>query len=103
LELTAKGAVNVTLASKDKKYFRTLGHHLKPEVWIGKEGISQGTLKTVENSFHTKELVKIKILENCPLDRNEIARLISEAVAAEIVQILGNVILLYKPLPEDLE
>jgi RNA-binding protein len=47
--------------------------------------------------------VKVKILENCPGDRDEIARQISEAVAAEIVQILGNVILFYKPLPEDLE
>jgi RNA-binding protein len=95
--------VEVTLAGEDKKYFRTLGHRLKPEVWIGKDGVSPGILKTLENSFHTKELVKVKILGNCPLDRKDIARQLSDAATAEIVQILGNVILLYKPLPEEME
>lgn len=102
-QVKVKGVVEVTLASKDKKYFRTLGHHLKPEVWIGKEGVSKGTLNTIENSFHTKELVKVKILENCPLDRTDIARQLSDAVTAEVVQVLGNMILLYKPLPEEME
>ena len=90
----------MTLNSKDKSYFRSLGHSLKPEVWIGKEGITTGTLKTLENSFHTKELVKVKILENCTLDRSEIARQLSRTASAEVVQILGKVILFYRPLPE---
>ena len=93
----------MALNGKDKRYFRSLGHHLKPEVWIGKEGITAGTLKTLENSFYTKELLKVKILENCSLDRTEIAQQLSQAVAAEVVQILGNVILFYKPLPEEEE
>jgi RNA-binding protein len=93
----------VTLNGKDKRYFRSLGHHLKPEVWIGKEGVTPGTLKTLENSFHTKELVKVKILENCSLERNEIARQLSQETSAEVVQILGNVILFHKPLSEEEE
>jgi RNA-binding protein len=93
----------VTLNVKDKRYFRSLGHHLKPEVWIGKEGVTPGTLKTLENSFHTKELVKVKILENCSLERNEIARQLSQETSAEVVQILGNVILFHKPLSEEEE
>ena len=93
----------MVLSSKDKRYFRSLGHHLKPEVWIGKEGVTAGTFKTLENSFQTKELVKVKILENCSLDRGEVAQQLSEATAAEVVQILGKVILFRKPLPEDKE
>ncbi len=95
--------LNLTLSTKEKKQFRSLGHHLKPEVWIGKEGISPGAIHTLQNSFHTKELVKIKILENCPLKKSDIARQLSTATSAEIVQILGNMILLYRPLPEDEE
>lgn len=93
----------MNLSAKEKKQLRSLGHHLKPEVWIGKEGISSGAIHTLQNSFHTKELVKIKVLENCPLQKDDIAQQLSDATAAEIIQILGNMILLYRPLPEEEE
>lgn len=92
----------MVLTGKQKREFRALGNRLKPEVWIGKEAVSEGSIQTLQNSFHTKELVKVKILENCDVDKKVIARQLGERTGAEIVQIIGKTILLYKPLPEDL-
>ena len=76
-----------------------MGNRLKPEVWIGKEGVSEGTAQTLLNSFHTKELVKVKILENCEADKKTVGQQLEELTDADVVQIIGNTILLYKPLP----
>ena len=91
----------VSLTGKDKRKLRAEGMHLDPEVWIGKESISDGTIRTLENSFATKELVKIRILENCGMDKKEIARILSEKTKSEQVQIIGRTLLLYRPLPEE--
>lgn len=91
----------MALSGKEKRALRAQGNRLKAEIWIGKEGISDGTLQSVENSFRTKELIKIKLQETCPLTREETAEILARKSAAEIVQILGNTILLYRPLPEE--
>ncbi|NOX38395.1 MAG: ribosome assembly RNA-binding protein YhbY [Calditrichaeota bacterium] len=89
------------LTGKQKRALRARGNRLKPELWIGKEGISDGTIQTLENSFNTKELVKVKLQENCPLSRHQVAEILCQRTGAELVQILGNTILLFRPLPED--
>jgi RNA-binding protein len=89
----------MNLTSKEKRELRSLGNQLKPEIWIGKEGISAGSLHSLENSFRTKELVKVKIQESCELSREKVAETLSDRAKSEIVQIIGNTILLYRPLP----
>ncbi|MCK6620577.1 MAG: ribosome assembly RNA-binding protein YhbY [Calditrichaceae bacterium] len=89
------------LSGKEKRALRAQGNQLRTEIWVGKEGISEGTLKALENSFNTKELVKIKLQENCPLEKQEVADILCRKTRSELVQILGNTILLYRPLPEE--
>ncbi len=89
------------LSGKEKRKLRALGNRLKPELWIGKGGISRGIIQSLENSLRTKELVKVKILETSPLDRQASARQLARETHAEVVQILGNTILLFRPLPEE--
>ena len=43
------------------------------------------------------ELIKIKILESCSESKNEVAIEISIKTKADVVQILGRTILLYRP------
>jgi RNA-binding protein len=85
------------LSGKEKRALRAQGNQLQAEIWIGKEGISAGTLKTLDNSFNTKELVKI----SCPLDKTEAADILCRKGNADLVQIIGNTILLYRPFAEE--
>lgn len=89
------------LSGKEKRSLRAEGHHLKPEVNVGKEGVTTGVIKNVMNTFNTKELVKIKILEKCPLTPKEVAEQLAEGTDSTIVQILGRTILLYKEMEDD--
>jgi RNA-binding protein len=85
------------LTNKEKRDLRSLGSQLKPEVWIGKGGISEGTLTAIENSFLTKDLVKIKILDNSPLNVQEVSDILLKKTVSEWVYVIGNTILLYRP------
>ena len=89
------------LTGKEKRALRAEGNLLKPEVWIGKEGVTSGSITNIENTFNTKELVKIKIQESCPLDKKEVAKIIRKKTDAELVQIIGRTLLFYKPFPQE--
>jgi len=88
------------LTGKQKRNLRSHGNRLKPEVWIGREGVTSGSIQTVENSFNTKELLKIKVQENCPQKKEQVAEIICNKTQAELIQVLGNTFLLYRSLPE---
>lgn len=89
------------LTGKEKRALRAEGSLLKPEVWIGKEGITSGSITNIENTFNTRELVKIKIQESCPLDKKEVAEIICQKTDAELVQMIGRTLLLHKPFPQE--
>lgn len=92
------------LNSKQTRHLRGLGHHLLPAVMVGREGVTHQVLAALEDSVAAHELIKVKIQQNCPLDRSEVAELLARGVFAAVVQILGRTILLYRPnkdLPVD--
>ena len=89
------------LTGKEKRALRAEGSLIKPEVWIGKEGVTTGTITNIENTFNTKELVKIKIHGNCPLDKKEVAESLCTKTSSELVQTIGRTLLLYRPFPEE--
>lgn len=89
------------LTGKEKRALRAEGNLLKPEVWIGKEGVTSGSITNIKNTFNTKELVKIKIQESRSLDKKEIAEIICKKTGAELVQIIGRTLLIYKPFSRE--
>jgi len=88
------------LTGKQKRYLRGLGHDLKPVVMIGKSEITGTLLQETGAALDHHELIKIKLLESCLLERNEAAEQLAENLNAEIAQILGRTFLLYRKSPE---
>lgn len=84
------------LTGKQKRYLRGVGHNLKPVVTIGKGEVSEALIRETEEALASHELIKVKILESCPLDRHEVAELLSERCGAEVPQVLGRTLLLFK-------
>ena len=92
------------LNSKQVRHLRGLGHHLLPAVMVGREGVTDPVLAALEDSIRAHELIKVKIQQNSPQDRAEVADLLARGAGAAVVQILGKTILLYRPnkdLPAD--
>ncbi len=84
------------LTGRQKRYLRGLGHNLKPVVMIGKKEFDAGVIQETDAALAHHELIKVKVLENCPFDRDEAARELSSATGSEIAQLLGKTFLLYR-------
>ena len=84
------------LTSRQNKYLKGLGHHLSVMAMVGREGISQSVLTAIEDVLRAHELVKIRMQNNCPFDRQELAKRLSTATGGSVVQVLGKTILLYR-------
>lgn len=89
------------LTSKQRAYLRSLANTLNVTTMIGKEGITDALLTSIEESFNTKELVKLSILDTAGLDTRGAAEEIAKALNAESVQAIGSKIVLYKKCREN--
>lgn len=84
------------ISSKQRAFLKKKAHKLKPIVRIGKEGLKSNVVKSVLDAITKKELIKVKILENSDEEIKESANYISEETNSQVVQIIGNIIILYK-------
>ena len=92
------------LSGKQKKYLRGLGHHLEQKVTVGREGLSDNLLSSCQDALTAHELIKIKLGQNCPLNKKEAAEKLAEKTGSHLVQLIGKTVLLYrqnKDKPED--
>ncbi len=87
----------ITLNGKQKKILRGLGHHLDPVVYVGKEGLSENLLTSTLDALKTRELIKVKLGQNCEVPKKEAARKLAELTGAALVQLIGKTIILYLP------
>lgn len=88
------------LSGKELRHLRGLGHHLSELSMIGKEGITDNLVKSVQDNLVAHELVKIRIQDTCTLERKEAVAQLAAAVSAAVVQILGKTALIYRPNPD---
>ncbi len=84
------------LTGKQKRFLRHEAHHLNAIFQIGKDGLHETQIIGIDEALESRELIKVKILESCQQDKNEIANELSLKLDAEIVQILGRTIILYR-------
>ncbi len=89
------------LNSKQRAKLRSMANTLDTILQIGKGGISENTIKQVEDALTARELIKIRVLENSIYTAKEAANEIAEATGCDVVQVVGTRITLYKPNPEE--
>jgi RNA-binding protein len=87
------------LSGKAVRHLRALGHHLDPVVQVGKEGITDGVVLATREALLAHELIKIRILQEAPVDRKAAGEELSERTGAALAQTLGRTLLLYKRHP----
>jgi RNA-binding protein len=89
-----------TLSNAQKKALRRLGHELTPLVTIGKEGLTDSVIEAIEAVLTSFELIKVKLLNTAPLDKQTAAALIPNRTDSSLVQLIGKTLLLYRPNPK---
>ena len=84
------------LTGKQRRYLRSMGHHLDPIVHVGKEGVSEGIIGALDAALNEHELIKVRLGESAGGDRRVVSAAIAESSAADLVQVLGRTLLLYR-------
>ena len=81
------------LDAKDKKKLRKDRRSL---FQIGKDGIGDKLIDTLEDSLRAHELVKLNLLKSAPLTTAEAAEILAQETGSEIVHIIGHTFVLYR-------
>lgn len=89
------------LTSKQRSYLKGLANNIEVVAYIGKEGISEGFLKQLDDVLEARELVKVSIQKNSILDTKEAANEVAKLTRSEFVQAIGRKFVLYRKSNED--
>ncbi|OZS77118.1 RNA-binding protein [Tetzosporium hominis] len=84
------------LTGKQKRFLRSEAHHLAPIFQVGKGGVNEQMIKQIQEALEVRELIKISILQNCEEDKHEVAEELAKGTGAELVQLIGLTVVLYK-------
>ena len=89
------------MKGKQRSYLKSIANGIEPALQIGKSGLKSGVLDQIDDLLEAREIVKIKILNNCMEDKNDILSEICDQLEAEYVQSIGNKIVVYRESEEN--
>ena len=69
---------------------------LEPVVQIGKAGLTPSVVISAIDAIKARELVKVKVLQNCEEEPRAVLEMLAERTDTDLVQIIGRNALLYK-------
>lgn len=85
------------MTSKERAALRAESHSLEPIFQIGKGGLSEAFYTQVDEALTTRELIKVRVLlETTPISPKEAANELAAHTGAEVIGVVGGVIILYR-------
>jgi len=84
------------LTSKQRAYLMSLASNLDVILHVGKASLTDEIIDAVNETFNTRELIKIGVLKNCIDDPKLIAEAIADNTHSTVVKVIGKKIILYK-------
>lgn len=88
------------ISPKQRSYLKELAHNMEPLLRIGKDGVTKNTIAELNDLLNSRELVKIKILDNNLDSRQEMIEEITEKLQCEFVQFIGSKLTIYRQSEE---
>ncbi|HHT0592803.1 TPA: ribosome assembly RNA-binding protein YhbY [Legionella anisa] len=79
-----------------KKSLKAQAHHLKPVVLLGAKGLTEAVIAETDIALLAHELIKVKINGAEREDRLIMAAELCEQLRAELVQMIGNTVIMYR-------
>jgi len=84
------------LTSKERAELRSAANRMSPIFQVGKNGIEDNLIKQIDDALTARELIKIRVLDTADSSAREAAEEIADAVNAEVVQVVGYVVTLFR-------
>ena len=84
------------LTNAQRKYLRSKAHHLKPLVLVGKQGITDTLIRSVDTNLDAHELIKIRFNDHKD-EKKVLAQEIVERTESDLAGLIGHVAIVYRP------
>ena len=84
------------MTTKQRAFLKSLAMNIDPIYNIGKSSITPEFTNGIAEALEARELIKISVLKNCADDPRELAGILADRTGAEVVQVIGKKIILYK-------
>ncbi|QLE79697.1 ribosome assembly RNA-binding protein YhbY [Francisella sp. Scap27] len=82
--------------TKKQQRLRADAHILKPVVLMGDKGLTENVMLEIDLALASHELIKVKAGRLPKEEKKAIADEITKATKSELVQIIGNILVLYR-------
>lgn len=89
------------LTGKQRAYLKSMANKMDPLFQIGKNGVTENFVEQLKEALETRELIKIKVLNNSMLEADEVVKELCQRAEAEFVQSIGNKVVIYKESEEN--
>lgn len=84
------------LTSKQRSALRSIASNIEPITQVGKLGVNEAFIESVDKALEKRELVKITVLENSGEEPKEVGFVIAEKLGAEFVCATGRKLVFYR-------
>ncbi len=84
------------MTTKQRAYLKSLAMTMDPVFQLGKGSLTLEFTKAVDEALEARELIKISVLKNCADDPGELAEALAGRTHAQVVQVIGRKIVLYR-------
>lgn len=84
------------LTSKERSNLRSIAQSIDPITQVGKLGVNDSLIESLDKAIEKRELIKITVLENSGLVPKEAGFEIAEKLGAEFVCATGRKLVFYR-------
>lgn len=84
------------LTSKQRAALRSMANTMETILYIGKDGITDNTVKEAYDALEAREIIKGAVQQNCELSAREALDELCARLHAEPVQCIGRRFVLYR-------
>ena len=88
------------MTGKQRARLRAMANPLETILYVGKEGVTDGTVKEAYDALEARELIKGCVQQGAPLTAREALTELCERTGAEPIQQIGRRFVMYKPSRE---
>jgi RNA-binding protein len=96
---SSAAAAAPALTTLERRNLKAHAHHLDPVVMIGNDGLTDAVLAAIDAQLQAHELIKVRVFDDDRVARKALAERIVAALGAALVQQIGKLVVLYRPLP----
>lgn len=90
----------MAITTKERAVLKAIAANEPTLFQVGKDGVSRQVEEAVDKALTARELIKIRVLNNCEMDIREVCDMLCEHLKCEPVLLVGTKIVLYRFSPK---